>query len=245
MSSPAYISLLPLFSAQFKTSGKTVPNFNGGQVMLKIVVGVLLLFLIGAVAITVYVEREADYHLEPLGGAGPLKALILYHPSRDAHFSDELSLSVAQGLKSLGYAVDRATMTEETPTAPTDYAIVAVISNTYWGRPDRPTLHYLARARLTGIPAIGLMCGAGSTDRSQRRLDEALRRTGATPVETGSFWTMRPNDEKRMTEANRVVGQQMAEQFAARGGEAALIAQQAKLGAAGTVERVNLNKELR
>jgi hypothetical protein len=245
MSASAYISVLPLFSAQIKTSGTTVPCFIGGQAMLKIVLSVLLQLLIGAVAITVYVEREAGYRLEPLGGAGPSKVLILYHPSRDAHFSDELSLSVAQGLKSLGYAVERATMTEKTPATPTDYAFVAVISNTFWGRPDRPTLHYLARARLTGIPAIGLMCGAGSTDRSQKRLNEALRRTGASPVETRSFWTMRPNDEKRMTEANRVVGQQMAEQFAARGGEAALISQQAKRGPAGTVERVNLNKELR
>jgi hypothetical protein len=244
MSASAYISLLPLFSAQIKTSGTTVACFDGGHVMLKIVLSILLLLLIGAVAITVYVEREADYRLEPLGGAGPLKALILYHPSRDAHFSDELSLSVAQGLKSLGYTVDRATMTEETPAAPIGYAFVAVISNTYWGTPDRPTLHYLARARLIGIPAIGLMCGAGSTDRSEKRLDEALRRTGASPVQTRSFWTLRPNDEKHSSEANRVVGQQMAEQFAKEAGKAAVLAQHAKQGAA-TVERDNFDKERR
>jgi hypothetical protein len=192
--------------------------------MLKIVLGIVLLLAIGAVAITVYVEREAAYRLEPLGGTGPLNALILYHPSRDAHFSEALSLSVAQGLKGLGYSVDRATMTEETPAAPGNYAFVAVISNTFWATPDRPTLHYLARARFAGIPAIGLMCGAGSTDKSQKKLDEALRRTGASPVQTRSYWTKRPNDEKRMKEANRVVAQQMAQQFAMEAGKATLLA---------------------
>jgi hypothetical protein len=197
--------------------------------MLKIVLGILLLLAVGAVAITIFVEREADYHLEPLGGAGPLKALILYHPSRDAHFSDQLSLSVAQGLKSIGFSVDRATMTEKTLATPVNYAFVAVISNTFWGTPDRPTLHYLARAKLNGIPAIGLMGGAGSTDKSQKLLDEALRRTGASPVHTRSYWTKRPNDEKRIKEANRMVAQQMAKEFAVESGKAALQAQKPAL----------------
>jgi hypothetical protein len=197
--------------------------------MIRIVLGVLLLLVAGAVAVTIIVEREADYRLEPLGGAGPLKALILYHPSRDAHFSDQLSLSVAQGLKNLGYAVDRATMTKETPAIPKGYAFVAVVSNTYWGTPDRPTLHYLARAKLTGIPAIGLMCGAGSTDKSQSKLDEALRKTGASSIETRSFWTFRPNDEKHMKEANRVVAEQKALQFATEAGKAAQHAQRPAL----------------
>jgi hypothetical protein len=86
--------------------------------MLKVVLGILLLLVIATIAITIHVEREAAYRLDALGGAGPLKALVLYHPSRDAHFSDELSLSVAQGLKSLGYSVDRATMAQATPAEP-------------------------------------------------------------------------------------------------------------------------------
>jgi hypothetical protein len=199
--------------------------------MLKIVLGILLLLVIGGLAITVYVEREAAYRIEPLGGTGPLKALVLYHPSRDAHFSDELSLSVAQGLKGLGYSVDRATMAQATPAEPKGYAFVAVVSNTYWGFPDRPTIHYLVRARLRGIPAIGLMCGAGSTDKSQKKLDEALRRTGASPIQTRSFWTLRPNDEKRLKEANRAVAQQMAEQFAKESGKAALLTQRSAAAA--------------
>jgi hypothetical protein len=197
--------------------------------MLKIILGILLLLAVGAVAITIFVEREADYHLEPLGGAGPKRALILYHPSRDAHLSDQLSLSVAQGLKKLGYSVDRATMTAETPIDPRDYAFVAVVSNTFWGMPDRPTLNYLARARLNGIPTIGLMCGAGSTDKSQRKLEEALRKTGASPIQTRSYWTKRPNDEKRLKEANRMVAQQMAKEFAVEAGKAALQAQKPAL----------------
>jgi hypothetical protein len=105
-------------------------------------------------------------------------------------------------------------MTAETPVDPRDYAYVAVESNTFWGMPDRPTLNYLARARLNGIHTIGLMCGAKSTDKSQRKLEEALRKTGASPIQTRSYWTKRLNDEKRLKEANRMVAQQMALQFA-------------------------------
>jgi hypothetical protein len=137
-----------------------------------------------------------------------------------------LSISVAQGLKNLGYSVERATMAKMTSTDLSDYAFVAVVSNTFWGTPDLPTLHYLARARLKGIPTIGLMCGAGSTDKSQKKLEEALRRTGASPVQTQSYWTKRPNDEKQMEAPNRVVAQQMAQQFAVEAGRSALLARQ-------------------
>jgi hypothetical protein len=63
-------------------------HLAGGSFMLKIALIIFLLLVLGTAAVTLYVEREAAYRLEQLGGAGSLKALVLYHPSRDAHFSD-------------------------------------------------------------------------------------------------------------------------------------------------------------
>jgi hypothetical protein len=190
--------------------------------IIALVIGLVL--LLGAVLVTGYVEYPAAYKHETLSGEGRARALVLYHPSRDAHFSDELSLAVADGLKAAGLSVDRATLSGDTPATPQGYALVAVVGNTFWFTPDLPTLRYLARARLEGLPAIGLIGGAGSTDRSQALLDEALRKTGAKVIRTRSFWIARPNDEKRMGEPNRQVALDMAKQFGAESGSSVLAA---------------------
>jgi hypothetical protein len=181
--------------------------------MKKIALAVGVLLLAGLAVVSVVVELEADYTLQDLGGDGKARALILFHPSRDAHFSDDLSMSLADGLKTAGFAVDLATLTRETPATPRGYALIAVVSNTYYWTPDLPTLHYLERAQLNDIPVVGVIGGAGSTARSQRILDEALRRTGAKVIGTRSFWLWRPNDENRMSEPNRDVALQLAKQF--------------------------------
>lgn len=188
----------------------------------KIALTVGLVLLAGLAIVTAFVEMEDSYTHEVLGGQGDLKALVLFHPSRDAHFSQELSLALSKGLIAAGFTVHRATLTQDTPESPKDYALIAVVSNTYWWTPDLPTLRYLARARLQGVHAIGLIGGAGSTGRSQRLLEESLRQTGAKVMGTRSFWLLRPNDETRMSEANREVARQMATQIGMDAGQVVL-----------------------
>lgn len=192
--------------------------------MKKIAMAIVVIVVLGLIGVTIYVEHEADYQLESLAQGGKAKALVLYHPSRDAHFSDDVSLALAEGLKSAGLSVDRATMTHTTPGTLKDYALVAVVSNTFWFTPDLPTLRYLARARLDGGVAIGLMLGSGSTERSQRLLEDALRKTGANVHGARSFWIKRPNDEARMNEDNRAVAVEMAKQFGRDTGASVLAA---------------------
>jgi hypothetical protein len=178
--------------------------------------------LLGAAVVTVVVERESRYTSESLGGAGPRRALILYHPSRDAHFSEEISAALAEGFKSAGLRVDRATLTRETPSSPAGYDVIAVVSNTFWSMPDLPTLRYLKRARWEGVLVVGLICGSGSTDQSERILAERLRLTGARLLGTHSYWIMRPNDESRMQEPNRQVARDLARQFGSETGRSNL-----------------------
>jgi hypothetical protein len=181
--------------------------------MKKIAIVVGLLLLGGLAVVSVIVQVEADYTLRALGGEGKARALVLFHPSRDARFSDDLAIALSEGFKAAGFAVDLATLTEETPGDPRGYALIGVVSNTYYWTPDLPTLRYLERAQLQGISAVGAIGGAGSTARSQRILDEALRRSGAIVIGTRSFWLWRPNDERRMSESNRDVALQQARQF--------------------------------
>ena len=171
-------------------------------------------FLLCVIAIvTIVVEREADYTLQSLGGDGAPKALILYHPSRDAHFTDDLSLAIAEGLKAAGYSVERATLTGVTPEQQKGYRLLVVVSNTFFWTPDLPTLRYLKRARLDRLPTVGVIAGAGSTTRSQQVLERALLSSGATLIGMRAFWTARPNDEHRLTEPNRQVALHLARQL--------------------------------
>jgi hypothetical protein len=192
------------------------------KIAAKAALAVLALLAVGAIAVTVIVQAEGDSRFEPLGGPGPQKALVMFHPSRDAHFSDDLSAALSDGLISAGFSVDRATMTRDTEAAPHGYALIAIVCNTYWWEPDRPTQRYLARARLTGIPVIGLIGGAGATSRSQRLLEDALRASGAKVIRMQSLWLWRPNDEQRMTEANRSVALDKARAIGAEAGSMVL-----------------------
>jgi hypothetical protein len=192
--------------------------------MKSMLVAIGFLLLGTAAIITVVVESEGGYQHEVLGGGGPARALVLYHPSRDAHFSDELSMALARGLINAGFAVERATLTGATPAALGNYQLVAVVSNTYWWTPDRPTLRYLARVRLDGTAALGIIGGAGSTGRSQRLLDEALRKTGARVIDTRSFWIFRPNEATESGEPNRQVAMRLAERLGRETGRQLTIA---------------------
>jgi hypothetical protein len=184
------------------------------RALKRIALGFVATALVGLGVVSVVVERESGYVLEPMGGVGEAKGLVLYHPSRDAHFSDDLSLAAATGLWKAGLTVERATMTGATPAEPADYAIIVVVSNTYYWSPDLPTLRYLRRARFDGIPVLGIIGGAGATARSERLLHEALLGTGGRVLSTRSFWLLRPNDEARMAEPNRAVAVEGAEIFA-------------------------------
>ena len=194
--------------------------------MKRIVVGLAVTLALAWAVISIVVERESEYVLETLGGgAGRGKALVLYHPSRDAHFSDDLSLALAQGLMGAGFEVDRATVTSTTPPRPSGYALIGVVSNTYYWTPDLPTLRYLRRARLEGLPVVGVIGGAGSTARSRRVLEEALRGTGAAVIHVRSFWLWRPNDETRPNKPNRQVALDLAKQLGTETGARVLAGQ--------------------
>ena len=120
--------------------------------MMVIVIGLVLLS--GLIVVSVIVEIEGDYTLQVLGGAGKVRALILFHPSRDAHFSDDLSIALADGLKVAGFAMERATLTSKTPAEPKGYALIGVVSNTFYSTPDLPTLRYLEK-QIWGHPLKG------------------------------------------------------------------------------------------
>jgi hypothetical protein len=187
------------------------------------IAGIAALLVLAAGVVSLVVEQDATYALvnDPVA-LGQRRALVLYHPSRDARFADDLAQSLRDGLREAGFAVDLATTTAQTPTDLSLYAVVGVVSNTYWWSPDRPTLRYLRRISFNGLPVLGVMGGAGSTGRSERVLRDALTRAGGRVVEVSSAWLWRPNDEARMNEPNRAVARDMIRAMGQRVGRSVL-----------------------
>lgn len=160
--------------------------------------------------VSILVQIPSSPNLESLGGGNKAKALILYHPSRDAHFTDDLSIAIANGLKSAGFSVDRTTLNLSTDNSPNEYSLIVIVSNTYYWTPDLPTLWYLRRANLKGVNVLAVIAGAGSTDRAKRLLEDSLQASGANIVASRAYWLLRPNDESRMSEPNRSVALEKA-----------------------------------
>jgi hypothetical protein len=171
---------------------------------------ILIIAILGSSAI---VQVPSTFAMEDLKESSGPMALILYHPSRDTHFSDDLSLALADGLNQGGVHVDRATMSPSTPDKLHAYKLIAVVSNTYYWTPDIPTLWYLRRAQFQPNALIGLIGGFGATERAQSIFEESLRQTGGTLIGTRSFSLIRPNDESRLAEPNRQVALDLARQF--------------------------------
>jgi hypothetical protein len=195
------------------------------KLILIIAVMLLIAVLLIALGVSWYVQREAPFEARIPSQDETPRALILYHPSRDARFSDDLSEAVARGFETTGLHVDIMTTTSQSPDQPRDYVLIAVVANCFFGRPDRPTLRYLAHADLTGMQTIGIISGSGATDSAQAILHQALAKAGASVIEVRPFWIKRPNDPARSDQNNRKVAGMMARAFAAKAARDILAAQ--------------------
>ena len=184
---------------------------------------VIAIIVLGVLGVTFWVETEAPFRKERLATGTAGKALILYHPSRDAHFADDLTRAVGRGFEEEGLAVERWTMTRRTPARPENFAIVAVVSNTFFGAPDWPTQRYLETARFEDQKLLAILGGGGITDRAEISLIQAIGRTGADLLAHRALWTSRPNQPGAAAASNRALAMEIAQAMARDAGREALI----------------------
>lgn len=179
-----------------------------------ILLAVILLVLLAIAGVVFWVQSEAPFRRETLSEGPGKRALILYHPSRDAHFSDDLTEALALGFADEGLAVDRWTMTASTPERPENYDVVAIVSNTFFGSPDWPTQRYLKRADLAGQNTIAIIAGGGNTNRAERLLRTLIENSGAQLVALRALWIKRPNEPGSDGQDNRQLAMRLARAMA-------------------------------
>jgi hypothetical protein len=183
---------------------------------------VLAVVLIGIVGVTAWVQAEAPFRKDRLVNAGHAKALILYHPSRDAHFSDGISMALARGFEEADFEVERWTMTRQTPARPQGFDVIAIVSNTFFWAPDWPTQRYLARADLSGENVIAVLGGGGHTERAQVAFARDIGNSGARLLSIRALWTSRANEPGVNPAGNRQLAMQIAHRLARDAGRQAL-----------------------
>jgi len=157
------------------------------------------------------IRREVASPLDVRNGAASARALIVFHPGL-SNFPTAVTEGFAAGLVDAGWRVEVTTASVEAPLVLDAYDLLVVVAPTYWWTPARPLLRYVEHlADLQAKPAVAIVTGAGSTERSQRTLATALRQRGARVVRELSLWTMKPNKEDEYTwRTNEAVGVRLA-----------------------------------
>lgn len=178
------------------------------------IIAFLLIALVSIIVVTVWVQAEAPFRKEKLVRSGRASALILYHPSRDAHFSDDVTMALARGFEEDGFSVERWTITRQTPARPMGFNVIAVVSNTFFWAPDWPTQRYLERADLGDQQVLAILGGGGNTHRAQLALMRDIGKTGAHLVAIKDLWTSRPNGPDVKPGGNREMAMQIARRLA-------------------------------
>lgn len=132
-------------------------------------------------------------------------------------------MALAHGFEADGFAVERWTMSRHTPARPRGFAIIAVVSNTFFWAPDWPTQDYLDRADLGGQNTIAIMAGGGNTRRAQLVLMREIQDSGATLLTIRELWTSHPNIPDTKPGSNREQAMQIARQIAQDAGRQVLM----------------------
>lgn len=193
----------------------------GKWIALTLIV-LLAIALISTVGVTLWVQAEAPLRKDSMVSVGRAKALILYHPSRDARFSDDVTMALARGFEEAGLSVERWTMTRQTPERPQGFAVIAIVSNTFFWAPDWPTRRYLERADLHGQNVLAVLGGGGNTQRAQVAFARDIGQSGARLLAVRALWTSRPNEPGAKPAGNRQLAMQIAHRMARDAGRQAL-----------------------
>ncbi len=132
-----------------------------------------------------------------------LKALLVYNPDRFYNLDEQVCTALANSLSDNGWSARIATVAAAETTRSEHFDAYVFCANTYnWG-PDRPTRRFIKNhPGLNGSHVVAITLGSGSTQRSQRLLDELIRQKGAILLYSETLWLMKPNDESRIKVSN-------------------------------------------
>ena len=138
------------------------------------------------------------------GAEGAKEVLILFNPDPFYDLDRQIGTVIGQKIASEGWGAQLCSFNQFEGRRLRDYGGLVLIANTYNWAPDKPTRRFIAEhPGLKGFPVIPITLGSGSTKRSVRVLEEALKKAGADLLLEGTtYWLMKPNTEEETPLSN-------------------------------------------
>lgn len=160
--------------------------------------------VIGWVILTLFVEATGPEKTWSFGNRdGGVKMLIVYDPDPFYNLDEKVCLTFGEETALHGIHAEIATVAAAKELNLESFDLLVFCSNTYNWAPDWAVSGYIDNQRtLNNKPVIAITLGAGSTDRSQKKLEELITRKHGKIIDSRSLWLMRPNDESMPDKSN-------------------------------------------
>lgn len=163
--------------------------------------------------LTIYVERKGPAAEWNVGSQSSTRVLIVYDPDPFYNLDEKVCRAFASGLAHNNISVKVATVAAAEGIDQNNYQAFIYCANTYNWRPDWAIVDFIEERPNDSRTAVTITLGAGSTEVSQKHLDEVVKNTGLTLINSYSLWLWRPNDETKIEKSNVELAESMAYQW--------------------------------
>jgi hypothetical protein len=164
------------------------------------------------IVVTFWAESTGAKKSWELGNkASTKKVLIVFDPDPFYNLDEQVCHSFGQALSENGLYVRIATVKAAKEYAHQPFELYVFCANTYNWHPDWAVTDFIKeQVILGGKPVVAITLGSGSTETSQKALEDLIIEMKGNLIDSHSLWLLKPNDEFRMKESNIKVSVSMA-----------------------------------
>lgn len=164
------------------------------------------------IVVTFWAESTGAKKSWELGSkASTKKVLIVFDPDPFYNLDEQVSRSFGKALADNGLNVRVATVKAAKELANQPFDLYVFCANTYNWHPDWAVTDFIKeQVALEGKSVVAITLGSGSTETSQKALEDLIINMKANLIDSHSLWLFKPNDESRMKESNIKVSVSMA-----------------------------------
>jgi hypothetical protein len=143
--------------------------------------------------------------------ASTKKVLIVFDPDPFYNLDEQVCQSFGQALADNGLYVRIATVKAAKELVNQPFDLYVFCANTYNFHPDWAVTNFIKeQVILGGKPVVAITLGSGSTETSQKALEDLIIEMKGNLIDSHSLWLFKPNDESRTKESNIKVSVSMA-----------------------------------
>lgn len=183
---------------------------NGLRILVFILSGILAVWIL----LTFWAEAKGPAKSTQMGVAkSAFNVLVVYDPDPIYNLDEQVCERFGKTISAAGIGVKVATVAAAN-TDSLDFDAYVFCANTYNWRPDWAVTGLIQKAPIANKTVIAITLGSGSTQESQKALEQLIAEKKGKLRGSKSFWLLRPNDESRMEESNVQVTLSMVETWA-------------------------------